>query len=178
MASFRKRQHVSARLGLTGHYQIRRQSSSNLANNIEFLSADAGVRGDGFSFMVSTAYLRLAQAGLPVVKSAGVWLFGSWFPARKVELFTQFDAIYPLGERTAFPPGFASGQPGTTLFRTLTCGSNFYLIPSVQKLKIQMDLQTMFDGQATSIVPANTSLGVLSTAGLQISGRLQLLVAL
>ncbi|HEY0463918.1 MAG TPA: hypothetical protein VGC79_06900 [Polyangiaceae bacterium] len=178
MASFRKHQPVTARLGLTGHFQTRRPSNANPANDIEVISADAGVRGDGFSLMGSTAYLRLAQAGLPVLKSAGFWLFGSLFPARKVELFAQFDAIYPLGERAEFPPGFASGQPGTTLFRTLTCGSNFYLIPDAQKLKIQMDLQTMFDGQATSIVPANTSLGVLSATGLQISARVQLLVAL
>jgi hypothetical protein len=177
MASFRRRQKVSARLGATGHYQVHGKNRSYPAD-VEFVSADAGVRGHGFSLLASTAYLRLVQAGSPSVQSAGFWLFGSLFPARRVEVFAQFDAIYPLGERVAFPPGFAQGQPGTTLFRTLTCGSNFYLVPDVQMLKIQVDLQTMFDGQMTSIVPANTALGVLSATGLQISSRVQLLVAL
>ena len=45
-------------------------------------------------------------------------------------------------------------------------------------LKIQVDLQTMFDGQKTSIVPANTALGVLSSTGLQIASRVQLVIAL
>jgi hypothetical protein len=177
MASFREHQSVSARLGVTGHYQVHGKSRAYPAN-VEFISADAGIRGHGFSVQASGAYLRLAQEGSPPVESAGGWLFGSLFAARHVELFAQFDAIYPLGDRAAFPPGFAQGQPGTTLFRTLTGGSNFYLIPNAQKLKIQVDLQTMFDGQATSIVPANASLGVLSSTGLQISGRVQLLVAL
>lgn len=177
MASFRERQNVSARLGVTGHYQVHGRSRAYPAD-VEIISADAGVRGHGFSVMASAAYLRLAQDTFPAVESAGFWLFGSLFPARKVELFAQFDAIYPLGEHAPFPPGFAQGQPGTTLFRTVTCGSNFYLIPNAQKLKIQTDLQTMFDGQTTSIVPANASLGVLSSTGLQISGRVQLLVAL
>jgi len=178
MASFRKRQNVSARLGLTGHFQNRRRTNANPANDIEVVSADAGIRGAGFSISASAAYLRLAQTGLPVVASAGFWLFGSIFPARRVEVFAQFDAIYPLGERAPFPAGFASGQPGTTLFRTLTYGSNFYLVPDMQRLKIQADMQTMFDGQSTSIVPPNTALGVLSASGLQISGRVQLVVAL
>ena len=177
MASFRKRQHISARFGVTGHYQVHGKSRSYPAD-VEFVSADAGVRGSGFSLLASTAYLRLTPTDLPTVQSAGFWLFGSWFPARKVEVFAQFDAIYPLGERAPFPPGFADGQPGTTLFRTVTCGSNFYLIPDAQMLKIQVDLQTMFDGQVSSIVPANTSLGVLHATGPQIAGRLQLLVAL
>jgi len=67
------------------------------------------------------------------------------------------------------------GIPG---FRTLTYGSNFYLIPDRQMLKVQMDLRTMFDAQATSIVPTNTGLGVLSATGLQIASRVQLVVAL
>jgi len=177
MASFRERQNVSSRFGVTGHYQVHGKSRAYPAD-VEVLSADVGVRGHGFSVQASAAYLRLAQEGSSTVESAGYWLFGSLFPARKVELFLQFDAIYPLAERAAFPPGFAQGQPGTTRFRTLTGGSNFYLIPNAQKLKVQVDLQTMFDGQATSIVPANASLGVLSATGLQISGRVQLLVAL
>ena len=177
MASFRQSQNVSARMGATLHYQTYGKSRDYPAD-VEFLSADAGIRGSGFSLMISAAYLRLAQADLPTVESAGIWLFGSLFPARKVEIFGQFDAIYPLGERAPFPAGFANGQPGTTLFRTLTCGSNFYLIPNRQMLKIQVDLQTMFDGQKTSIVPANTALGVLSSTGLQIAGRVQLVIAL
>ena len=177
MASFRKGQNVSARLGATGHYQVHEKNTTYPAD-VELVSADAGVRGHGFSLQASAAYLRLVQTGSPAVESAGFYLFGSLFPARKVEVFAQFDAIYPLGERTPFPPGFAEGQPGTTLFRTLTCGSNFYLVPNVQMLKIQLDLQTMFDGQMTSIVPANTALGVLSASGLQIASRVQLLVAL
>lgn len=177
MASFRTHQNVSARLGVSGHYQAHGKGRAYPAD-VEIVSADAGVRGHGFSFEASAAYLRLAQRNSATVESAGFWLFGSWFPARKVEVFGQFDAIYPLGERAPFPPGFAQGQPGTTLFRTLTYGSNFYLVPDTQKLKIQIDLQTMLDGQTTSIVPANTGLGVLSATGLQISGRVQLLVAL
>jgi hypothetical protein len=178
MASFRSQKNVSARLGTTGHFQTRRSTQTHPANEVEVVSADAGLRGRGFSLLASTAYLRLAQTGLPTVASAGFWLFGSLFAARGVEVFAQFDAIYPLGERAPFPAGFANGQPGTTLFRTLTYGSNFYLIPDRQMLKIQLDLQTMFDGQATSIVPTNTGLGVLSATGLQIAGRVQLLVAL
>jgi hypothetical protein len=177
MASFRTGQGVSARLGATGHFQTHGRDRPNPAN-VQFVSADAGIRGSGFSLQASTSYLRLAQSALPTVESAGVWLFGSLFLAQAVEVFAQFDAIYPLGERAPFPPVFASGQPGTTLFRTLTYGSNFYLIPDRHLLKIQLDLQTMFDGQATSIVPANTSLGVLSATGLQIASRVQLLVAL
>lgn len=177
MASFREHQNVSARLGAAAHYQTHGKSRTDPAD-VEFVSGDVGIRGHGFSFLASTAYLRLAPKESTPVASAGLWLFGSFFPARKVELFAQFDAIYPLADHAAFPPGFAQGQPGTTRFRTLTYGSNFYLIPSTQKLKIQVDLQTMFDGQATSIVPANASLGVLTASGLQIAGRLQLLVAL
>jgi len=177
MASFRDHRNESARIGLTGHYQVHGKNRTYPAN-VEFVSADAGFRGHGFSLMASATYLRLAQEGAATVESAGLWLFGSLFPSRIVEVFAQFDAIYPLGEHAPFPPGFAQGQPGTTRFRTFTGGSNFYLIPNTQKLKIQADLQTMIDGQATSIVPANASLGVLSATGLQISGRLQLLVAL
>ncbi|HEY3255010.1 MAG TPA: hypothetical protein VGJ91_13715, partial [Polyangiaceae bacterium] len=177
-ASFRQRQRVSARLGLVGHFQTRGTTSTHPANNVEFVSADAGLRGSGFSILASTSYLRIAQTAQPTLKSAGFWLFGSLFLARGVEVFAQFDAIYPLGDRAPFPPGFAKGQPGTTLFRTLGYGSNFYLIPNKQMLKIQADLQTMFDGQDTSIVPTNTALGVLAATGLQIAGRVQLVVAL
>jgi hypothetical protein len=64
------------------------------------------------------------------------------------------------------------------MFRTMTLGSNFFIVPDVHRLKIQVDLQTMFDGQVTSIIPANAALGVLSATGPQVSARVQLVVAL
>ena len=177
-ASFRKHQPLSARIGLTGHYQARSATDTNSANNIEIAGVDAGLRGSGFSLLVSGSYVRLAQPGAEPVHEAGAMVFGSYLPARRVELFAQFDAIWPLADRAPLPPGFANGQPGTTMFRTMTLGSNYFIVPNSHRLKVQIDLQTMFDGQATSIIPANPSMGVLYATGPQVSARVQLVVAL
>ena len=40
-------------------------------------------------------------------------------------------------------------------------GAAFYVIPDTNRLKVQLDLQTMFDAQATSIPVPNPALGVL-----------------
>lgn len=177
-ASFRKHQPINARIGVTGHYQERAATASNSANDIQIAGADAGVRGSGFSILVSGSYLRLAQPNVETVHDAGALVLGSWLPARRVEVFAQFDAIWPLGNHAPLPSGIGKGQPGTTMFRTMTLGSNFFIVPDVHRLKIQVDLQTMFDGQVTSIIPANASLGVLSATGPQVSARVQLVVAL
>ena len=177
-ASFRVRKPLNARIGFTAHYQVRTATASHPANDIELASADAGVRGSGFSVLASASYIRLAQAGSQTVHDAGAMILGSYLPARRVEVFAQFDAIWPLGDHAPHPPNFANGQPGTTMFRTMTLGSNFFIVPDVHRLKIQIDLQTMFDGQKTSIIPPNPALGVLGASGPQVSARVQLVVAL
>jgi hypothetical protein len=177
-ASLPSREALNARIGIVGHYQAKSARSANPANNVELVGADVALRGGGLSLQASGTYLQIRQDGLPTVQSAGVMLFASSFLARRVEVFGQFDAIWPLGQKVAFPPGFASGQPGTTRFRTLTVGSNFFIVPDVHRFKIQMDLQTMFDGQLTSIVPASPARGVLKSTDPQLAVRVQLVVAL
>ncbi len=176
--SFRKHQKTTARIGATGHFQMKGSTSTNPANNIELVSGDIGVRGSGFSVLASATYLELAQTGMPTVQNAGLMVFGSVFPARRVELFGQFDAIWPLGDHAPYPPGVANGQSGTTLFRTMTVGASYFIVPDAHRCKIQVDMQTMFDAERTSIVPPNSALGVLSTTGPQVTARVQLVVSL
>jgi len=57
MASFRTGQKVNARWGATMHYQVHGKDRA-YPSDVEFLSADLGVRGSGFSLLASTAYLR------------------------------------------------------------------------------------------------------------------------
>jgi hypothetical protein len=177
-ASFRRGQKTTGRVGLVGHFQTKGATSTAPANDVALASADMELRGNGFSLIASTSYLAIAQTNLPAAETAGFALFASVFAARRVELWGRFDAIYPLGARTPFPPGVANGQPGTTLFRTLTVGANFFIVPDVQRLKIQADLQTMFDGETTSLIPPNAANGVLATSRAQVAVRVQCVIAL
>jgi hypothetical protein len=177
-ASFRRGQKTTGRIAVIGHFQTKGTTASAPSNDVVIGSADAALRGSGFSLLASVSYMAIAESGSPTAETAGVMLLASVFAARRVELWGQFDAIYPLGSRAPFPPGVASGQPGTTLFRTLTVGSNFYIVPDCHRLKIQVDLQTMFDGEKTSLIPPNPALGVLSASGAQVAARVQLVASL
>jgi hypothetical protein len=57
-------------------------------------------------------------------------------------------------------------------------GADFFVIPGASRLKVQVDLQTMFDGQTTSIVPSDVSNGVLATSGAQVAARVQIVASL
>jgi hypothetical protein len=178
MATFRLCQPLNARAGLTGHYQNRGRNDGTKYNLYQ-VSADFGVRASGFTVLTSGTYLRLVPVDQPIVQAGGLFVFGSLFLSRYVESFAQFDAVWPLGDKAPLPPDFAtSSQPGSTMFRTVTIGSNFFIIPDMQRLKVQMDVQAMFDGQATSFIPANPALGVLPSSGPQVAMRLQLLASL
>jgi hypothetical protein len=176
--SFRRGQRVTVRVGVTGHYQEKSASGGNPANQIGLVSGDVDVRGSGFSFIASASYLRLAASGATPNEQTGFMAFGSFFPARRVELWGQFDAVWPIGTITPMPPNFANGQPGTTPLRTLTVGACFFIVPDVNRLKVQVDLQTIFDPQSTSIIPSDVARGVLATSGPQVASRVQLVVAL
>jgi hypothetical protein len=171
-ASFRDGKKTAARVAAVAHYQ------STKTNDVEFVGGDVDVRGSGFSILASATYMRLAQTGRPLVEQAGAMVFASIFASRIVELWLQFDAIVPLGSRTPLPPNVANGQPGTTPFRTLSFGSNVYVLPNVHRLKLQLDLQTMFDAQTTSAVPADPTMGVLPAAGPQVAMRAQVVFSL
>jgi hypothetical protein len=176
-SSFRKGQGVSARIGAHGHAQTKGSASTN-TYSAEFVGGDVSVHGSGWSALASASYMRLSSVGVPTVEDFGFLLFASVFPARRVELWTQFDAVIPIGAKAAHPAGFAGGQVGTTPFRTLSTGANFFIVPDVNRLKVQLDVSTMFDGQVTSIVAPNASNGILATPGAQVAGRVQLVVAL
>jgi hypothetical protein len=177
-ASFRHCQPLNARLGLVGHFQTRHRNDPPVYD-LGMVSADVGIRGSGFSVLTSAAYTSIAPAGETTVQAAGLFVLGSLFLSRDVESFAQFDAVWPLGAKAPVPPSLStSKQPGTTMFRTLTIGSNFFIIPDVHRLKVQMDLQAMFDGQTTSFIPPNGALGVLPASGPQGAMRVQLVVAL
>lgn len=68
------------------------------------------------------------------------------------------DADHVLEQAAVFDPTVHFGKVGAMTFQPL--------------------LQTMFDGETTSIVPPNAALGVLATSGPQVTARLQLVVAL
>jgi hypothetical protein len=172
---------TTARIGATGHYQERGPNDTNAtpAYDLELASGDVDVRGSGFSLIASASYLRFARHdGTPPNEQLGFMLFASVFAARRVELFGQFDAVWPIGTTTPLPANVASGQPGTTPFRTLTAGADFFVIPHTNRFKVQVDLQTMFDGQSTSVVPSDVSRGVLSTSGPQVAVRVQIVASL
>lgn len=178
MATFRLCQPLNARAGLTGHFQNRGRNDGTKYNLYQ-VSADFGVRASGFTVLTSGTYFRLVPVDQPIVQVGGLFVFGSLFLSRYVESFAQFDAVWPLGDKAPLPPDFVtSSQPGSTMFRTVTIGSNFFIIPDMQRLKVQMDVQAMFDGQATSFIPANPALGVLPSSGPQVAMRLQLLASL
>ncbi|HSQ67857.1 MAG TPA: hypothetical protein VLM85_31820 [Polyangiaceae bacterium] len=176
--SFRRGQRVTARIGATAHFQTKGATGSNPANEVELASADVDVRGSGFSIVASASYLRLAPVGTTPNEQVGFMAFASFFVARRVELWGQFDVVWPIGTVTPMPASFASGQPGTTPLRTLTTGANFFVVPNTNRLKVQIDLQTIFDPQSTSILPSDVSRGVLATSGPQVASRLQIVVAL
>ena len=176
--SFRRGQRVTARLGATGHFQTKGASASNPTSDVELASADVDVRGSGFTLIASASYLRLTQEGATPHEQVGFMAFASLFAARRVELWGQFDAVWPIGTITPMPADFASGQPGTTPLRTLTTGANFFIVPDTNRLKLQVDLQTIFDPQSTSIIPSDVSRGVLATSGPQVAVRLQIVAAL
>jgi hypothetical protein len=177
-ASFEQHQPTNARIGLVGHYQTRHRNTPPIYD-LALVGADAGIRGSGFSVLVSGTYSVLVPVGDPTVQVAGLFVFGSLFLAPSVESFAQFDAVWPLGAKAPVPEDISSNnQPGTTMFRTVTIGSNFFIVPDVHRLKVQMDLQAMFDGQLTSFIPPRPSLGILPASGPQGSMRVQLVVAL
>lgn len=176
--SFRKKQRPTARVGAVVHYQERGPVETSPAYDLVLGGGDVAVHGSGFSLLASMTYLRISARGELPVEDLGFFLFGSIFPARRTELFAQFDAVWPLGAHAPHSPNFASGQPGTTPFRTLTVGASYFIIPDVDRFKLQLDLQTMFDGQTTSIAVPNAALGVLATPGPQFAARLQAVVAL
>ncbi len=176
--SFRKGQSVTARLGGVVHWQTRRALEDHPAYDLVLGGGDVSVRGSGFSLLASTTYMRWAPEGGVAIEQLGGALFGSIFPARRTELFTQLDAVWPVGARAPLPSYFAEGQPGTTPFRTLTVGAAYYVLPDVNRLKIQIDLQTMFDAQSTSIAVPNASLGILPASGAQFAARVQITAAL
>jgi hypothetical protein len=179
MPSFRKGQEATARIGVVAHWQTAGSKDTNPGTDVAFAGGDLGVRGSGFSLLGSFTYMRIVQHGAPAPsEEAGAMIFGSYFPVRRVEVWAQGDAVYPLGARVPLPPHVASGQPGTTLFGTLSIGSNFYVVPDVHRLKVQLDVQTMFDAQRTGPIPPDAALGVLQTSGPQVAGRIQLVVAL
>ena len=169
---------MTARLGAVGHIQTKRATPSNPSADAGLAGGDVVVQGSGFSLLGSFSYLQMAPGGGPNVEDAGVMLLGSVMAARRVEVWAQFDAIWPLGARAPQPKGVANGQPGTTQFRTMTLGSNYFILPDVTRAKVQLDLQTMFDAQSTSVVPPDAALGVLASPGPQIAMRLQLVMAL
>jgi hypothetical protein len=178
MATFRRCQPLNARAGLTGHFQ-NRDRNDGTKYHLYQVSADFGVRASGFTVLTSGTYFRLMPVDQPIVQVGGLFVFGSLFLSRYVESFAQFDAVWPLGDKAPLPPDLGtSGQPGTTMFRTATIGTNFFIVPDVQRLKVQMDVQAMFDGQTTSFIPANPALGILPASGPQVAMRLQLLAAL
>jgi hypothetical protein len=176
--SFRQGQKVTARLGAIGHIQTKKATLSNPSAQAALAGGDFVVRGSGFSLLGSLSYLQLVPGGAPSVEDAGVMLLASLMAARRVELFAQFDAVWPLGARAPHPPGFAGGQPGTTQFRTVTLGTNYFVVPDSTRAKVQIDLQAMPDGQSTSIAQPITALGILASPGPQIAMRLQLTMAL
>jgi hypothetical protein len=170
--SFREGQKMTARLAAVAHYQAAKD------DDVELLGGDVDVRGSGFAFLASATYMRLAQTDHPLVEQIGGMVLASVFASRHVELWAQFDAIVPIGSRAPLPPAVANGQPGTTLFRTLAFGSNVYVLPNVHRLKLQLDVETMFDAQTTSAVPPNATLGVLPAAGPQVTMRAQVVFSL
>jgi hypothetical protein len=176
--SFRKKQPPTARIGAVAHYQTRGAVDTSPAYDLELAGGDVAFHGSGFSLLASTTYLRIAAHGSVPVEQLGFFLFGSVFPARRAELFAQFDAVWPIGARAPVSPDFANGQPGTTPFRTLTVGMSYFIVPDTNRFKLQLDLQTMFDGQTTSIAEPNAALGILPTPGPQFAARLQAVVSL
>ena len=183
--SFPRGQKPTLRFRATGHFQSKGHTAATSStpaspeNNIELVGGDVALRGSGFSLIASASYLRLDQPHVgPPAQQGGVLLFGSVFLARRVEVWTQFDDVWPVGPKVAFPSGAADGQPGTTPFPTWSVGSNFYIVPGVHRLKVQIDARAMFDGELKSAVPPNPSLGVLATSGPQVGGRIQLVAAL
>jgi hypothetical protein len=161
MPSFRKGQKTTSRVGSVAHFETAGRKDMNPGTDVALFGGDLAVRGSGFSLALSATYLRILVHGAPAPsEQAGAMLFGSYFPARRVEVWAQGDAVYPLGARVPLPPHAANGQPGTTLFRTLSVGSNFYVVPDVHRLKLQLDVQTMFDAQRTGPIPPDAALGV------------------
>jgi hypothetical protein len=130
------------------------------------------------SLLATAAYLRLDLRGPSAVEDLGFLVFGSVFLSRRVEVFGQFDAVLPLGAKAAHPPGFASGQPGVEPTRTVTTGASFYVIPDANRLKVQLDIRTLLDGQTLGLAPPDESYGTLTTTGPQVAGRVQLVAAL
>jgi hypothetical protein len=173
MPSFRKRRTTAARLAAIGHYQ-----RHGPQNDVLLAGGDATLRGRGFSVIASATYARFTQLSSPLVEQAGLLVFGSLFLSRRVETWVQFDAIWPLGSHAPLPADVASGQPGTTLFRTISTGASYYIVPDSHRLKIQIDVDAHLDAQTTSAVPPNAALGVLAAGGPQVAMRVQVVMSL
>jgi len=171
MPSFRKHQKTAARIAAIGHYQ-------HATNDVVVMGGDISVRGSGFAIIASGTYARFTQPNVPLAEEAGLLVNGSLFLSRRVEVWVQFDGIWPLGAHAPLPPNAASGQPGTTLFRTISTGASYYIVPDSNRLKVQLDADAHLDAQSTSAVPSNAALGVLAAAGPQVAIRVQIVMSL
>lgn len=126
--------------------------------------AELSFEGNGWNAYAAVNYayndIRTTSFG----SDLGFVLQGGAFVSENVELYGRFDMVIPNGDRPV----------ENDVFRTWTCGFNYFPISGTLAAKFSADLTYFFDAEATSIVGPSTNTSVLASAdGDQFAIRVQ-----
>jgi hypothetical protein len=165
---------------LAAHYQTGGATGKSTDADLVYLTGGLHAELWRFSLVLDGTWLYLEYLDETQPQGASFWQLGLVAQAgalivEHLELWARFDAVFSDG---VVRPALATMRPGTTDFRTVSGGVNFYLLPPTHRVKLQLDFQYMFDPQSTSLVPAWLANGVLATdTGQQWALRAQTVVS-
>lgn len=132
-------------------------------NTLAF-TADGALEFDGAN-LSAIFYWQSMDTTAGDYTDMGLVIQGGVFLTDIVEVFARYDTIFADSDR-----------PLNDDFSSATLGLNYYLIPESHAAKLSFDFQYFFDDQASSPVPASTTIGVLGATDEQYTLRAQLQV--
>ncbi len=155
----------AGKVGACLHWETGGETFATPDRDLVLGTIDAALEGDGWNAFGAFVWVAVDPAMGMSTDDYGFLAQAGVFLSDSTEFFGRYDVVLPDDDR--------AGDPNS--FSTVTVGLNHYFLPESHAAKLTLDTQFFLDEQATSIVPPNSQIGLLSDgSGDQFVVRLQM----
>lgn len=144
----------AAMVGLAFHTEQESQLvTGQVADQLYYITTDLGLEGDGWNAFLAGVFTWVDGSETGWITASGLIVQGGFFVSKQAEIFARYDLV--IADRD---------QPDLNNFGTITAGFNYYFIPDSHAIKFTANALWFMDKQATSLMPEDTLVDVLSSS--------------
>jgi hypothetical protein len=169
------------RLGVAAHYQDGGRSGGSQPVKIALLTADLGVRGNGWSTMFGFTLGQDSVTDAPGSLEAGevvtgaLSAMGGYFVLESLELYGQYSFVSRPKIQGVLPPTVDEVLTQPSDFHAFGVGFSYWFIPGRDHVKLQSDFIYYLGHETGSTVPSSPLNSIQPNAdGSQFSWRIQI----